>query len=133
MKVEAKVSKNSLKTEVKVREFTYTLDQKLEDCGENLGANPVQVLATSLAACKVMFAKSYADKKGMKLDDCSATVEFNPDELKENGRLNFKVDLKVSGELNMEEKNKLEAAVAKCAVAKILSSENIIEQNIKFE
>lgn len=130
MKVEAKVFSKSLKADVKINDFTYTFDQQLEDGGENMGANPVQIVASALATCKAMYIKSYAAKKGMKVDEVHSIVDFASEDLKNDGKLNFKVKLEIKGDLTKEQLEKLDLAVKRCAVGKILETANSIEQEL---
>lgn len=129
MKVYAK-AEQSLKTEVKLGDFDYCLDQAEAIGGENQGANPMQVLTGALAACKVMQAKAYAKKHGMKLRSAAAEIETEAEELLTEGALTFRVRLKLEGELSEEERAKIHAAAERCFIARLLQTANKVEQTL---
>ncbi len=128
MKATASVNQGFL-TEVKVREHSLKLSQPAPRGGDE-GMTPMDALAGSLAACKVMAARAYADHKGYALESAHAEVEVDSAALEREGKLSFKVELKLKGNLSDEEIQRITQAVKACHVAKVLETTNEIAQNV---
>lgn len=57
------------------REFKFILDEPKQLGGTNEGMNPIEALLSSLGACMVIVAKSFASTKNIQLNDIRIELE----------------------------------------------------------
>lgn len=103
---------------------TWISDEPLELGGQNEGPEPKEIFLSSLASCILITIRMYAQRRNWDVGEIHIDLTMN--EL-DNGVEIIK-DLSFSGELDDEQKEKLQEISKRCPVAKILA--NPIE--IKF-
>jgi putative redox protein len=114
--------------DVEVDGHTLRLDEPLEAGGSGSGPRPTQLLGASLAACIAITVEMYAERKGWDLGDVEVDVELSYEWAVPVG---FDVGLKLSGELDEEQRRRLLAIAGKCPVHKVLAGEahvNVVER-----
>lgn len=116
-RVIASIDKIPYKTLLKSDGNELTSDESISNGGSGKAFTPKQLLASSLAACTSMTLRMYADRKEWNLEKVEVEVRL---ELTEMGT-EFKTDIRLSGTLDNEQKEKLLAIANKCPVHKILS------------
>jgi putative redox protein len=95
-------------------------DEPVSAGGEDSGFSPKELLIASLAACTSATLRMYADKKEWDLRTIDIDIDLTTDE---SGSLTTIIrKLKLTGELNEEQKNRLLNIANKCPVHKILSN-----------
>jgi len=74
-------SLGGMKVSCTSRNFEFILDEPKNLGGSNEGMNPVEALLSSLGACKVIVAQSFAKMHGINLKDIHVEVEgiLDPD------------------------------------------------------
>ena len=87
--------------------------------GLNKGLTPKQLLASSLASCTTITLKMYADRKGWKIDRISIHINYLTAYDKENPHLTSTI--KIDGELDNKEMDRMMVIAQKCPVHKLLS------------
>lgn len=114
--------------DVEVDGHTLRLDEPPEAGGSGTGPRPTQLLGASLAACIAITVEMYAERKGWDLGEVEVEVELSYEWVVPVG---FDVGLKLSGELDDEQRLRLLAIASKCPVHKVLAGEmhvNVVER-----
>lgn len=86
--------------------------------GEDLGANPFELVGAGLGACTAITLRMYADRKGWDLQDAQISIEHYVDENKQHA---FKRSLTLIGELDDTQRTALLKIADRCPVHKALS------------
>lgn len=94
--------------------------------GHDEGMNPHEILEAALAACTILTAQMYANRRGLKLESTEAIVKIET----EGEKSSISRSVKFSGELTEEEKAKLLEIVGKCPIHKLLESEITVSTNL---
>ena len=92
-------------------------DEPTELGGANLGFSPVELLAAALISCTAITLRMYADRKEWNLIDIivEATSEVRAD-----GSTLFKLNIKLFGEIDSKQKERLLDIAKKCPIHKTL-------------
>src|SRR6202047_2409549 len=80
MRASARREGNTLRHTVQVREHQLTVDEPLEEGGDDAGPDPLELLAVSLASCTAITMEMYAARKGWELGHVEVDVEYTPAE-----------------------------------------------------
>ena len=107
--------------------------------GDNLGLNPYEFLMAGLGACTSMTMKMYADRKEIPLEEVVVDLrheKIHADDCEQCETRKGKVDkivktIKIKGDLNTEQQQRLLEIAEKCPVNRTLKSEIIIESSHK--
>jgi putative redox protein len=131
MRATARRDGGTLKHTVQVREHQLTVDEPLDSGGEDLGPDPRELLAVSLASCTAITMEMYADRKGWDLGDLEveAEMEFGRSSAPES----FVVTLRLPEELSEEQRERLRVIAGKCPVHRALSGESEISIEDRVE
>ncbi len=91
--------------------------------GTNIGPSPTRLLAASLASCTAITVEMYADRKGWDVGDLEVEVETSYE-----GPVptQFDVTLKLGGNLDSGQIEKLLVIAGKCPVHKALTGETTV-------
>ncbi len=109
---------------------TLVVDEPVELGGADLGPKPTQLLAASLAGCTAITLELYAERKGWDLGDVEVAVEV---EIEKALPLAFDVAVRVSAELDEEQRARLLAIAARCPVHKVLAAETEVTVSDRIE
>lgn len=114
--------KNDLVAELNVRTHSFVsgLSEKL--AGHDEGPNPHELLEAALAACTILTAQMYANRKGYKLESTDVTVKF----VSEGKETVISREVSFKGDLSEEERARLAEIIQKCPI------HNVLESNIKI-
>ena len=82
------------------------------------GFSPTELLASSLAACTCVTLRMYADRKGWELDHIYVDVNVAPGE----GKTLFARKIKLSGNLDAQQLDRLLYIANACPISRILSN-----------
>lgn len=124
-KVNAKTGAQNYKTVITGTSHTFLADEPADLGGKDLGPNPNEFLAASLASCITITVRMYADRKKWPLDEVEVSVEV--DYKTEPGITRFKKDIILKGDLTEDQKLKLYIIAGKCPVNKALQQTIIME------
>lgn len=121
IKISASIAKELYKTEIRSSsENALISDEPIDAGGKNLGFSPKELLISALASCTGATLRMYADRKQWKLEEIQTEIELEWDgELKQT-TINRKI--KLTGDLNEEQKTRLLQIADNCPVHKILSN-----------
>ncbi len=117
------VRKENLVAEMGVRSHKIIsgLVEKLG--GQDEGLNPHELLEASLAACTILTAQMYANKKGIKLESTEVKVKI----IAEGAESVITREISFKGDLKDEEKRRLSEILAKCPIHNLLESHIVIK------
>ena len=104
-------------------------DQKVENEGNDLGLDPKELLAASLAACTTVTLQMYTNHKGWKIDHLHVNVEL--DYNKEEGKTIAETTVEVKGDLDEKQIARILSVAKSCPVHKILTQPIEINTTLK--
>lgn len=117
------------RTVIRVRDHEVVSDEPRERGGGDTGPTPVELLLGSLAACKVITMRLYAERKGWPLASTSVEVRHRQEKRPREGggfdRLDrFEVAYRIEGEgLDEAMRTRLLEIADKCPVHRILEGD----------
>lgn len=129
-KVVVKIGKEKYKTEVNFDNHILIADEPESLGGQNLGPNPADLLLSSVGSCKAITMRMYADQKGWPLDNIEIHLELEVDKSITPQVSNIRVDIKLIGDLDLAQKERILKVGEKCPVHKILTNQVNIETNM---
>jgi putative redox protein len=126
----AETGKGTFTQEVKIGPHTLTTDEPVEAGGLNVGPNPYDMLLGALGSCTSMTLRMYANQKKWPLDKVTVTLthhkEAGADGVKRDV---FTRDIKLEGNLDAAQRQRLLEIANKCPVHRTLESKpEIISQ-----
>jgi len=95
-------------------------DEPADKGGEDQGFSPMELLASSLAACTSATVKMYANKKEWDLQEVKLEIELTRDEDANKTTINRTIEL--LGDLDEKQRARLLLVANSCPVHKILSN-----------
>lgn len=111
-------------------QHTWHADEPLGHGGADTAPSPGQLLLSSLAACKLITVRMYADRKGWALRQISIELEMNVDTSTQPVQTRIQCRLHFDGDLDAEQTERLLAIADKCPTHRILSGDIAIESNL---
>lgn len=96
------------------------VDEPVDRGGADTGPRPTQLLAASLAGCTAITVEMYAERKGWDVGKVEAEVEVSYDGPVPS---RFEVALRLSAELDDEQRRRLLVIAEHCPVHKVLAGE----------
>jgi len=125
-----KIGKEPYKTEVHIEPHIIVADEPKEVGGQDAGPAPTELFLSSLGTCKAMTVRMYADRKEWEVDTVEVTLSMD----KQKGELQdttfIRCHIRLSGNLDEEQRQRLLNIADKCPVHKILSNPIVVESNL---
>jgi putative redox protein len=103
---------------IEIRNHQLTVDEPQDQGGDDRGPTPQELLAAGLAACTAITIEMYAERKGWDIGEVAVECEYEQTE--RNSPTEFKLTLRLPGDLNREQLERLQAIAAKCPVHRAL-------------
>jgi len=124
------IGEKSYTTTISYEDLNILADEPIELGGENKGLSPTQLLLSSIAACKAITMRMYANRKKWKVDkiDIKVSSEVQKSDLQQTTYI--KCNIFIDGNLDEEQKRRIYAIGEKCPVHKILMNPIVIESNL---
>lgn len=97
----------------------YSTDEPVQYGGKDKSPSPGDYLCGSLAACKVITLRMYANRKGWSVDLIKARVELTKTD---DGRNVFLCDLAIQGDITADQKKRMLEISKVCPIQKLLGS-----------
>jgi len=129
MKATARRDDRTFKHTVQVREHQLTVDEPLEDGGEDTGPDPQELLAVSLASCTAITMEMYAARKGWDIGHVEVDAQYTPAE--RGCPTRFEVVLRLPDDLPEEQVERLRVIAAKCPVHRVLDGEVMFAERVE--
>ena len=129
MKAAARREGKTFKHTVQVREHHMTVDEPADVGGEDMGPDPQELLAASLASCTAITMEMYAARKGWEIGHVEVDVEYSPAE--RGCPTKFELVLRLPDDLPEEQVERLRVIAAKCPVHRALDGEVMFQERIE--
>ena len=120
VKVSATINKQHYRTEIISDRNNLIADEPINSGGQGEGFSPFQLLSASLAACTSVTLRMYADHKGWPLEKIDVEVIYENDEGSSSPHITTKI--RFTGDLSLEQRDKLLEIADKCPVHKALTN-----------
>ncbi|MCI0919899.1 OsmC family protein [Sphingobacterium rhinopitheci] len=125
-----KIGRDKYQTEVLIDKHQIIVDEPEDIGGHDLGPTPMSLLLSSLGTCKAITMRMYADQKNWALEK----IEINLDiDIVKNGieqLTHITIGVKLFGELDDLQRERILKVAEKCPVQKILSNPIYIKTHI---
>ena len=108
------------KTELKINQHLLIADELPEVGGKDEGPAPGDYLCMSLASCKAITLRMYAQRKGWKVDVIKVSVNLVKGSDMESGNNTFFSEVDIKGELDDEQKTRMLQIAKACPIDKLL-------------
>jgi putative redox protein len=129
MKATARRDGGSFRHTVQVREHQLTVDEPVDAGGEDLGPDPRELLAVSLASCTAITMEMYARRKGWDVGDVEVAVDYTPAE--RGCPTRFNLVMRFPDALSDEQVERLRVIAAKCPVHRTLEGEVMFDERVE--
>jgi putative redox protein len=129
MRATARRDGRSFRHTVQVRDHQVTVDEPLEDGGDDSGPDPLEMLAVSLASCTAITIEMYAARKGWDVGHVEVDVAYSPAE--RGCPTKFQLVMRLPAELPEDQLERLRAIAAKCPVHRALDGEVMFQERIE--
>ena len=129
MKAAARREGKTFKHTVQVREHHMTVDEPSEVGGEDMGPDPQELLAASLASCTAITMEMYAARKGWEIGHVEVDVEYSPAE--RGCPTKFQLVVRLPDDLPEEQVERLRVIAAKCPVHRALDGEVMFQERVE--
>lgn len=117
-----RIGKEKYTTEVNIQEHQLIADEPLNLGGLNQGPNPTGYLLSALGSCKAITMRMYADMKKWPLEQIEIHMSMENRTDGSEYLTNINVNIKLTGELNEQQRERILKVADKCPVHKILSN-----------
>ncbi len=125
-------------TSIQTKKHSFIADEPANVGGDDFGPSPYDFLSAGLAACTVMTLKMYAERKKWDLQEVFVYITYSR---KHSDDLDIEVDkptrfdhlqkkLKLVGNLDEKQRNRLKEIASKCPVHRTLQSKIIIDTKL---
>lgn len=108
------------KTELKTNQHLLTVDEPKEAGGKDEGPAPGDYLCMSLASCKVITLRMYAQRKNWKVEAIKIKVDLVKGTGMESGNNTFFCEVDIKGDLTDEQKSRMFDIAKACPIDKLL-------------
>lgn len=117
----ASIGKEHYMVKLQARQHTFSADEPIDTGGADAGPTPVEYLLAALASYTAATLRMYADRKGFDLESIDLELSLEV----ENGQpsvTHIYRSIKLSGNLDEQQRQRLLDIAKKCPVHRILSN-----------
>jgi putative redox protein len=107
-------------TQSRVRQHALLVDESTEFGGQDQGPMPSDLLCLSLASCKVITLRMYAQRKGWPVGQIKVAVHLVKGSQQQGGQHTFVCELSVAGELDEAQRKRLLDISKACPIQRLL-------------
>ena len=119
--VSAKIDTRLYRTEITTAsENVIIADEPQEIGGKNLGFNPTELVAASLASCTLITLRMYINRKQWDVSEINVKIDFERDS--ERNVASFTRKIEVTGEVDQIQRQRLETIANSCPIHKTLTN-----------
>ncbi|WP_237249403.1 OsmC family protein [Sphingobacterium faecale] len=128
--IKVTIGREKYRTEVHINQHNLIADEPIEVGGTDLGPNPTSILLSALGTCKAMTMRMYADQKQWPLDAVEIILSSEVVKSTQQQTTYIRCTVKLFGDLDEVQKERIFKVGDKCPVQKILSNPVVIESNM---
>jgi putative redox protein len=114
---------------VRIGDHELTIDEPLDQGGDDDGPTPQELLAASLAGCTAITIEMYAKRKGWDLPNVEVEAEYEQSD--RGASTKFTLTIRLPEGLSDEQIERLSVIGAKCPVHRTLDGDVIFEELIE--
>jgi putative redox protein len=114
---------------VDVREHHVSIDEPLEQGGDDSAPSPQEMLAASLASCTAVTMEMYAQRKGWDLGYVEVECSYTPAE--RGCPTRFDLVLRLPEDASDEQVERLRIIAAKCPIHRTLDGEVMFHERVE--
>ena len=114
---------------VDVREHHVSIDEPLDQGGEDSAPSPQEMLAASLASCTAVTMEMYAERKGWDLGYVEVECSYTPAE--RGCPTKFELVLRLPEDATDEQVDRLKIIAAKCPIHRTLDGEVMFHERVE--
>ena len=129
MKATARREAGTFRHTIQVRDHLLTVDEPLDLGGQDVGPDPQELLAVSLASCTAITMEMYAARKGWDIGHVEVDVEYSPAE--RGCPTKFQLVMRLPDDIPEEQVERLRVIAAKCPVHRALDGEVMFAERIE--
>jgi putative redox protein len=108
-------------TQARLRQHTLLVDEAAEFGGQDQGPMPGDLLCLSLASCKVITLRMYANRKGWPLQQIKVTVDLVKGSGEGGSQHTFVCAVSLTGDLDEAQRSRLLEISKACPVQRLLA------------
>jgi putative redox protein len=109
-------------THSRMRQHSMLVDESIQYGGQDLGPMPGDLLCLSLASCKVITLRMYAQRKGWPVKQIKVTVQLVKASQQESGSQHtFVCELSLTGELDEAQRARMLEISKACPIQRLLA------------
>jgi putative redox protein len=116
--------------DVKAGDHTVTVDEPVDQGGDDLGPSPQELLAAALASCTAVTMEMYAQRKGWDTSGLAVDCRYTPAE--RGCPTGFELVFKMPPHLDDEQIERLQQIAAKCPVHRTLEGEVMFDERVEL-
>jgi putative redox protein len=124
------IGRDRYRTRLTSRQHAWAADEPGEDGGTDTAPKPSELLLSGLAACQLITARMYADRKGWPLESASIELTMETDKTATPWRTVIRCDLQLEGALDEGQRLRLLDIAGRCPINRMLSGEFEIEEHL---
>lgn len=118
--IEAQIDTRLYRTEITSASGNILIaDEPQQMGGKNLGLNPTELLASSLASCTVITLRMYINRKQWNVSEINVKIDFERDSERNVSLFTRKIE--VIGEVDEAQRQRLETIANSCPIHKVLT------------
>jgi putative redox protein len=114
---------------VDVREHHVSIDEPLDQGGDDSAPSPQEMLAASLASCTAVTMEMYAERKGWDLGYVEVECSYTPAE--RGCPTRFDIVLRLPEDASDEQVERLKIIAAKCPIHRTLDGEVMFHERVE--
>jgi putative redox protein len=116
--------------DVKVGDHAITVDEPVDEGGDDLGPSPQELLAAALASCTAVTMEMYAQRKGWDVSGLAVDCRYTPAE--RGCPTRFELIFKMPAHLDEDQIERLQVIAAKCPVHRTLEGEVAFDERVEL-
>jgi putative redox protein len=116
--------------DVKAGDHAITVDEPIDQGGDDLGPSPQELLAAALASCTAVTIEMYAQRKGWDTAGLAVDCRYTPAE--RGCPTRFELVMKMPPHLDEEQIERLQQIAAKCPVHRTLEGEVMFDERVEL-
>ena len=114
---------------VDVREHHVSIDEPVDQGGDDSAPSPQEMLAASLASCTAVTMEMYAERKGWDLGYVEVECSYTPAE--RGCPTRFEIVLRLPEDASDEQVERLKIIAAKCPIHRTLDGEVMFHERVE--